>query len=40
MQCFTKLVTVNHNTLKAICFAIFESQINYASIMWGKGLEE
>lgn len=29
---------VNHNTLKAIYFAIFESQMNYLSIIWGKNL--
>ena len=27
---------VSFNTLKAICFVIFDSHINYASLIWGE----
>ena len=29
---------VNFNTLKSIYFAIFDSHINYASLVWGQNL--
>ena len=27
---------ISFNTLKAICFAIFDSHINYANLIWGQ----